>query len=101
MKITGPDALVKPQAYTTLALVLHEMATNSVKYGALCDSRGRVDINISQDNAGGLLMMNDIPVEAMRAISMCTRLEKLDLSQNGLGDENVAHIVSSCGRTSR
>ena len=56
VKITGPDALVKPQAYTTLALVLHEMATNSVKYGALCDSRGRVDINISQDNAGGLLI---------------------------------------------
>ncbi|EBA06095.1 HWE histidine kinase domain-containing protein [Sagittula stellata] len=56
VNVTGPDALVKPQAYTTLALVLHEMATNSVKYGALCDSGGRVDIHISRDNAGGLLI---------------------------------------------
>ena len=40
----------------------------------------------------------DAAVEHMRAISMCTRLEKLDLDCNDLGDENVIHIVSSCDR---
>ena len=37
-------------------------------------------------------------IEHMRAISMCTRLEKLDLDDNDLGDEIVIHIVSSCDR---
>ncbi|OOY25061.1 histidine kinase [Thioclava sediminum] len=54
--ITGPDALISPQAYTTLALVLHEMATNSIKYGGLCDSGGRVEIALSTDHSGGLLI---------------------------------------------
>ena len=36
--------------------------------------------------------------ERMRAISMCSRLEKLNLDHNDLGDENVIHIVSSCDR---
>jgi light-regulated signal transduction histidine kinase (bacteriophytochrome)/CheY-like chemotaxis protein len=45
----GPDALIAPEALTTLALVMHEMITNSAKYGALSDSRGRVEISTSFD----------------------------------------------------
>ena len=47
--ITGPDALVKPEAFTVLALVIHEMMTNSAKYGSLCDSSGTVEIGIEFD----------------------------------------------------
>ena len=47
--ITGPDALVAPEAYTVLALVVHEMMTNSAKYGSLCDSSGSLDIEIYFD----------------------------------------------------
>jgi two-component sensor histidine kinase/CheY-like chemotaxis protein len=54
--ITGPDAMIQPNAYTTLALVLHEMATNSVKYGALCDGSGTVSVALSEDRSGGLLI---------------------------------------------
>ncbi|WP_102226604.1 HWE histidine kinase domain-containing protein [Acidimangrovimonas sediminis] len=54
VRITGPDAMILPTAYTALALVLHEMATNSIKYGALCDRAGRVDIALSFDAAGTL-----------------------------------------------
>ena len=32
--INGPDVLIEPQAFTTVALVIHEMITNSAKYGA-------------------------------------------------------------------
>lgn len=42
--LDGPDALIKPEAFTVLALVMHEMMTNSAKYGALCDSSGKLDI---------------------------------------------------------
>lgn len=44
----GPDVLVNPTALTTLALVMHELITNSVKYGALSDSRGRIKIQTKQ-----------------------------------------------------
>ena len=47
IQITGPDALISPEAYTVLALVVHEMMTNSAKYGALCDSRGQLDIELA------------------------------------------------------
>lgn len=45
--IDGPDAMIAPTAFTTLALVIHELMTNSCKYGALCDSTGRVEVTIS------------------------------------------------------
>ena len=56
VKVTGADVMVSPKAYTALALVLHEMVTNSIKYGALCDSSGRIDITLSHDVAGALMI---------------------------------------------
>ncbi|MDF9861374.1 CheY-like chemotaxis protein [Methylorubrum pseudosasae] len=41
--------LLEPQAFSTVALVIHEMMTNSAKYGALCDTRGRVEIRWERD----------------------------------------------------
>lgn len=52
--INGADALLEPQAFTTVALVIHEMMTNSAKYGALSDRRGRVEIDTALDQLGGL-----------------------------------------------
>ena len=52
--ITGPDALLVPEAFSTLALVVHELMTNSVKYGALSDSHGHVDCAIEVDPDGTL-----------------------------------------------
>ena len=56
LRLQGPDALVAPEAFTTIALVIHEMVTNSAKYGALSDSRGRVDIHTDFDRLGRLLI---------------------------------------------
>ena len=52
--IDGEDALVAPEAYTVIALVLHEMMTNSAKYGSLCDSRGSLSISTEVDRYGDL-----------------------------------------------
>jgi two-component sensor histidine kinase len=41
----GPEIAVKPSAITSLALVLHELATNAAKYGALGDPAGRVSVH--------------------------------------------------------
>lgn len=54
LKITGPDALITPAAFTTLSLVMHELMTNSMKYGALCDSRGNVAVDFTEREDGSL-----------------------------------------------
>ncbi len=41
---SGPDVVVGPGAVTSLALALHESATNAVKYGALSKPNGAVRI---------------------------------------------------------
>lgn len=52
--ITGTDAMLNPDAFSTLALVIHELMTNSAKYGALCDSGGSVYIEAAQLANGAL-----------------------------------------------
>jgi light-regulated signal transduction histidine kinase (bacteriophytochrome)/CheY-like chemotaxis protein len=47
--VDGVDPLIKPDAYTTLALVFHELITNSAKYGAMSDSRGRILIDLQRE----------------------------------------------------
>lgn len=54
--IDGPDIALEPKAFATLALVIHEMMTNSAKYGALADSVGRVTINWRLDPRSGLII---------------------------------------------
>jgi two-component sensor histidine kinase len=41
---SGPDIPVSPKAAVTLGLVVHELAVNAIKYGALSSSEGRVDV---------------------------------------------------------
>ena len=53
LRAAGPPVLLKPQAFTTLALVLHELATNSAKYGALSDN-GNVTVEWTTGEDGAL-----------------------------------------------
>lgn len=47
--IAGDDAVIGPQTATSLALILHELATNSVKYGALSSPTGTVSVLVRCD----------------------------------------------------
>jgi two-component sensor histidine kinase len=49
VRLAGPEVLLEPQGFTTVALVVHELMTNSAKYGALSDSRGQIDIETALD----------------------------------------------------
>ena len=55
--ITGPDALLTPAAFTTLSLVIHELLTNSVKYGALGVAEGQVTVTLGRTDDDGLSMV--------------------------------------------
>ena len=44
IRVTVPDVLVGEGAITTLALIIHELATNSLKYGALSRLDGMLEI---------------------------------------------------------
>jgi PAS domain S-box-containing protein len=48
--ISGPDVSVSASLATSLALVLHEFATNAAKYGALSTATGHVDIACAETN---------------------------------------------------
>ncbi|MCA0922322.1 HWE histidine kinase domain-containing protein [Pseudooceanicola nanhaiensis] len=52
VEVTGPTILLAPEAYATMALVFHELVTNSVKYGALSVPTGRVAVDIEQGGDG-------------------------------------------------
>ena len=49
----GPQVLLHPHAFSTLALVFHELMTNSAKYGALSDN-GSVAVRWRLDEDGDL-----------------------------------------------
>ena len=44
VRLEGPEVDVEARAFSTLALVFHELVTNSAKYGALSDSSGSVAV---------------------------------------------------------
>ncbi|MFN3226448.1 MAG: HWE histidine kinase domain-containing protein [Hyphomicrobiales bacterium] len=56
VRLDGPRVLLDPQSFTTMALVFHEMVTNSAKYGALSDSRGNIKIDWRLDSTGSLVV---------------------------------------------
>lgn len=55
IQISGGFVLLNPQAYSTMALVIHELVTNSAKYGSL-SGEGTVTLDWRRDAAGDLLV---------------------------------------------
>ena len=49
--IAGPEARLGPRAATALALAVHELATNALKYGALSTDEGSVEMRWILDTA--------------------------------------------------
>ena len=56
VRVTGVDAQICPRAATPLALVFHELATNSAKYGALSASGGIVTLE-AEDHGDAIALI--------------------------------------------
>lgn len=55
VEISLPELLVGERSATTIALIVHELATNSMKYGAFSSPGGRVEIT-GEDSEGKILI---------------------------------------------
>lgn len=48
--LEGPRVILQPKQAVTLAMALHELCTNAIKYGALSTTTGRVDLHWDVSN---------------------------------------------------
>lgn len=56
IRLSGGHVWLDSRGFSVMALVLHEMATNAAKYGALAVQRGRLEIGWSQDEGGNCIL---------------------------------------------
>jgi PAS domain S-box-containing protein len=56
VRIEGPQVLLKPDIAQAIAVILHELATNAAKYGALSTANGVVELKWSHEVDGRLTL---------------------------------------------
>lgn len=90
LRLQGPDVDFSPQAALTFALVVHELATNAMKYGALSRSSGAIDIVWAVEGNGGEPLfdfrwaeINDRPPPRAGSAGFGTRLIRASLGAIG------------------
>ncbi len=55
-----PEPRVGETAVTTLALIVHELATKSIKYGALSVDDGMVDLTCAADDGSMVMVWKEL-----------------------------------------
>jgi len=81
----GPELLLKAGQVLGLSMILHELYTNAVKYGALCNDEGRIDLDWSVD--GDMITL----IWSERGIPC----ENADAPSSGFGQRMIAMSVKS------
>lgn len=67
VRVSVPELLVGEASATTLALIVHELATNAIKYGALSKPAGTVDVSCTAHDDAVVIVWTETggpPVEA-------------------------------------
>ena len=68
VRLEGPELVLKADAAQSMAMALHELATNAVKYGALAAGKGSVTVEWSTSTDGALrLVWTETGAEAVTA----------------------------------
>ena len=55
-RFDGSDAVLEPSTAQAIAIIMHELATNAAKYGALSVPEGRVQVECTHAEDGGLVL---------------------------------------------
>jgi PAS domain S-box-containing protein len=90
----GADVLLPPQCTSILAMTLHELATNAVKYGALSHNAGQLGISWKTARGSRLLLVWEekgslIPVPARRSSGFGMQLIDKGIRHNLGGETKV------------
>jgi PAS domain S-box-containing protein len=56
VRMDGPQVLLEPNAAQAIAVMLHELATNAVKYGALSVPKGQINLKWSHEADGRTIL---------------------------------------------
>jgi two-component sensor histidine kinase/CheY-like chemotaxis protein len=59
VEAVGPPATLRPAAAQSLAIAIHELTTNAVKYGALSSPGGRISVTWQMTEQGLLLLWDE------------------------------------------
>lgn len=80
----GPEVLLKPGQVLGLSMILHELYTNAVKYGALCNDDGQLSLDWTREDHMVELVWKEVgpPCEP-------------DLPSSGFGQRMIAMSVKS------
>lgn len=81
----GPELLLKAGQVLGLSMILHELYTNAIKYGALCSDEGRIEVDWSIDGGVIELVWREVgaPCEVPEGVS------------SGFGQRMIAMSVKS------
>lgn len=93
--IEGPSVSLAPEAFVTMALLIHEMITNAAKYGALCNRTGRVAIKWTLESTGDLTVdwreSGGPPVQAPTRRGFGTTIIERSVPHNLNGDASIRY----------
>ena len=81
----GPELLLKAGQVLGLSMILHELYTNAIKYGALCSDAGQIELDWDSDGATITLVWREVG----------TPCEAPDDSSSGFGQRMIALSVRS------
>ena len=86
-RLEGPETVLEPNAAQAIAVVLHELATNASKYGALSDAKGQIRLTWSRAADGQLALrwteLGGPRVQAPERQGFGSRLIERTISQLG------------------
>ncbi len=98
VRLEGPPVLLEPRAFSTMALVIHELMTNSAKYGALCDKAGSVRVTWQLDADGQLRLrwteQGGPPVQAPTRRGFGTTIIERSIPYDLHGEVRVDYALS-------
>jgi len=80
----GPEILLKPGQVLGLSMILHELYTNAVKYGALCNDDGRLSLEWSREDNLVELVWKEVGIPC-----------EPDVPSSGFGKRMIAMSVKS------
>ena len=81
----GPELLLKAGQVLGLSMILHELHTNAIKYGALCRDEGQIEVDWASDGATIELIWRELG----------TPCEAPDAPGSGFGQRMIAMSVRS------